>query len=231
MWLTMALAAMNALQGISSRKKAVDAQIAANDKTAHGYIQSMNYSFQNLEEQRQQLFAQAVDDLSKVRFQSRRQESQVDAAVNEEDMGGGRTADLLKRSTRNDEARAASSVVDNWQTGNDEIDKNKEVSLINTKNAIDSIPSVNKPSNMSYLLGAASSAIDTYNALEAISMRHAKDNVGASSSLFHQDSVFNQNPIELYFTGGNTGDSDYVYDQDYLTNKLGSHYAIQQLLL
>ncbi len=233
MWATIALSALNALSGISARKKAVANQIEANKKTALGYIQGMNYSFQNYEEQRQQLFAQAVDDLTHVRFQSRRQEAQVDAAVNEEDMGGGRTADLLKRSTRNDEARAASSVVGNYQAQNDEIDLNKETTLINTKNAIDSIPSVNKPSTASYLMGAASSFVDTYNALDAIHMRHAKDNVGASTNLFSQDSVFAQSPAEMYYTFNATGNSDYVHNYNFY--KSGSNnmnrFAIQDLLL
>ena len=44
-----ALYGLNFLSGVRSNRRAENAQIEANKKTARGYMQQMNYSFQNME--------------------------------------------------------------------------------------------------------------------------------------------------------------------------------------
>ena len=147
-----ALAAAQFLSGVSAQKKQEKQQIEALKKTAKGLVQQMNWSFQNYEMARQTAFAAAVTDMTKVRMQAARQYGSVSAAVNEDFAGGGRTADLLKRSVKNNEARAAASIRDNWEAKNNEINLNKISTMVSTKNAIASLPSVTRKSGLSYLL-------------------------------------------------------------------------------
>lgn len=161
LWYVAAAYALDFLNGAKSTKAQERAQIEANKKTAQGYIRQMNYTFQNAEIQRQSLFASAVDELTKVRRQATRQESSILAAVGEA-QGYGRTANMLTRSARNGKARTAGSIAQNYRTKMNEIDLNKEAALISTKNAIDSIPSVYKKSNLSYLTDLASTAFKAY---------------------------------------------------------------------
>ena len=182
MSLALILAGLQALSGYSSTQQMIKNQIAANNKTAHGLVQQMNYSFQNYEIERQQAFASAIDSMTKMRMQAHEQESSVRAAVNEENAGGGRTADLINRSVRGDESRNADAIQENYENTQNAIDLNKNAVLVSTKNAIDSIPKVDTPSYASQLLSAASTAMQTYNAVDAINTRRSLANVGATNS-------------------------------------------------
>jgi len=176
------LAGLQALSGYSSTQQAIKNQIAANNKTAHGLVQRMNYSFQNYETERQQAFASAIDSMTKMRMQAHEQEASVRAAVNEENAGGGRTANLINRSVRGDESRNADAIQTNYENTQNAIDLNKEATLISTKNAIDSIPKVDTPSAFSQLLSAASTAMQTYNAVDAVNTRQSLANVISDSA-------------------------------------------------
>lgn len=188
--LTVGIAAANALAKQQARHKELQSQIDANNKTAQGYIQSMNYSFQNYETQRRALFASQIEAMTKMRLQSKRQEASVKAAVNEELAGGGRTASLINRSVRADESRVASQAQANYERQNNKIDLNKETTLINTKNAINSIAPVETPSYFTSLMNLASDFFNTYNTLQNIgSMRNkagitGSTNKGASTSTY-----------------------------------------------
>lgn len=142
----MAFTMASTIFGIYSQNKALEAQGRANVATARSMVQSMNYSLQNLEQERRDIFEATVQELERTQLQGRRLTASVDAAVHEGLQGGGRTADLLMRSGRADTHRAMASVKDNYQKKSNEVDLNKEATLMNTKAQIRSIRDVQKPS-------------------------------------------------------------------------------------
>ena len=226
-----ALYALNFLSGVSSNKKAEKAQIEANKKTARGYMQQMNYSFQNMEIQRQSLFASAIEDLTKTRMQANKQVSSVLASVGEDMPGGGRTAEALVRSVKGMKSRALDSIIANYKIKSNEVDLNKEATLISTKNAIDSIPAVTRKSFGSYALDAANTYIAAKGALSALKSNkdatksggeviHNEDNSYSYNrdvrgvdldkyietnedqySFFSTNSLFSMNPVAYYYSG------------------------------
>lgn len=173
----MGIAALSAVSKQKARKKELQAQIDANNQTARGLLQSMNYTFQNYETQRRAAFAAQIDAMTKDRMNAHRQEASVKAAVNEELAGGGRTANLINRSVRADESRVASQSQANYQTKMNEIDLNKEAALISTRNAINSIPSVETPSYFTQAMEMFSDYLNTYNALQGIGSMRKKAGV------------------------------------------------------
>ena len=173
----MGIAALSAISKQKARKTELQAQIDANNQTARGLLQSMNYTFQNYETQRRAAFAAQIDAMTKDRMNAHRQEASVKAAVNEEMAGGGRTANLINRSVRADESRVASQAQANYQTKMNEIDLNKEAALISTRNAINSIPSVETPSYFTQAMEMFSDYLNTYNALQGISSMRKKAGV------------------------------------------------------
>lgn len=151
------LAVGSALVGTYAQNKSLEAQARANVQTAKNIITSMNYSFQNLEQERADAFDATIADLQKIRLQGGRLTSQVAAAVNEGLAGGGRTANLLKRSVQADTNRALSSSRDNYRRKSNEIDLNKEAQAMDAKGRLSSIAQVQKPSLWStiFKVGAA----------------------------------------------------------------------------
>lgn len=151
------LAVGSALVGAYAQNKSLEAQARANVQTAKNIITSMNYSFQNLEQERADAFDATVADLQKIRLQGGRLTKQVAAAVNEGLAGGGRTADLLKRSVQADTNRALSSSRDNYRRKSNEIDLNKEAQSMEARGRLSSIAQVQKPSLLStiFKVGAA----------------------------------------------------------------------------
>lgn len=150
-----AIAVGSALIGAYSRNNALIAQGRANQMQALNYIKSMNYNFQSLEQERRDAFEATVEDLEKTQLQGNRMESSVSAAVNEGLEGGGRTADLLKRGSEADTARALISIKDNYRKKSNEIDLNKESVLMNTEGQMKSIQNVEKPSLLGTVFGLA----------------------------------------------------------------------------
>ena len=151
----VALAVTSALFGAYSQNQALIEQGKVNQQNARNYVTTMNYSFQNLEQQRHDIFEATVDELEKDRLQGHRLEAQVAAAVNEGLEGGGRTADLLKRAAQADTNRATAQVKANYQKQSNEIDLNKESALNQAKMGIASIQDVKKPSVLGTMLGVA----------------------------------------------------------------------------
>ena len=148
----MALTMASNAFGIYSQNKALEAQGRANAETARSMVTSMNYSLQNLEQERRDVFEATVAELERTQLQGRRLTASVDAAVHEGLQGGGRTAQLLMRSGAADVHRAVASVKDNYQKRSNEIDLNKETTLLNTRAQIRSIREVQKPSIFGTLL-------------------------------------------------------------------------------
>lgn len=158
---------------VYSQNKALQAQGKANRQTARNYIQSMNYSLQNLEQQRRDAFEATIDDLENTTMQGNRQEGIVNASVNEGFMGGGRTAKLIKRSAQADTNRALNSIKANYAKKSNEIDLNREATVMNTRRAISSIQEVTKPSIFSTLMSLGTAYLGAKSTAESISgMRH-----------------------------------------------------------
>ena len=208
-YFTIALAALNALSQNQTQHKQLQAQITANNKTARGYMQQMNYSFQNYEQQRQDAFASAIDSLTKNRMLAHEQEATVSAAVNEDQMAGGRTSNLINRSVKGDESRMASSIIGNYNTKSDEIDLNKESVLTSTKNAINSIGSVETPSYFSTILNTATNYLNTYNTLQNIGSRRSKANIGTVQTGNTAQGTDNGMPVHGVDIGNEVRKEDY----------------------
>lgn len=193
----MGIAALSSISKQQSRKKELQAQIDANNQTARGLLQSMNYTFQNYETQRRAAFAAQIDSMTKDRMNAHRQEASVKAAVNEELAGGGRTANLINRSVRADESRVASQSKANYETRMNEIDLNKEAALISTRNAINSIPSVETPSYFTQAMEMFSDYMQTYNALQGIGSMRKKAGVEGGHGKTLDRSTGDITPVNL----------------------------------
>ena len=198
----------SSLVDVYAQNKSLEAQARANVQTAKNIITSMNYGFQNLEQERADAFDSTVADLQKIRLQGGRLTSQVDAAVNEGLAGGGRTADLLKRTTQADTNRALSSSRDNYLRKSNEIDLNKESQELEAKERLNSIAQVEKPSLWSTLLKLGTAYYGAAQTGEAIQGIRAQGGVKDSNSWSHSLDPFTMS------TGGSSsssGDSNKLY--------------------
>lgn len=167
--------------GIVAENEQLQAQGRANVQQAKNYITSMNYGLQNSEQERSDAFDATVNDLMKIRMQGNRQAAMVNAAVNEELAGGGRTADLIKRSAEADINRAAESSSDNYDRKSNEIDLNKEATLRNTKAQLSSIRNVEKPSLLGTIMRLGSSYLGAKQTADGINAIKGQAGVGMSS--------------------------------------------------
>ena len=178
----VSIAMASTAMSIYGENKALEAQGSANAQTARNSITSMNFSFQNLEQERADAFDATVADLQKIRLQGNRQVKSVEAAVNEELAGGGRTADMLKRSAMADVNRAVWSSKDNYARKSNEIDLNKENTLRGAKMQISSIQQVDKPSMLNTLLRFGISYVGASQTQDAINAIRGQAGVGVSGS-------------------------------------------------
>lgn len=177
-----ALAVGSVMAQTYAQNRSLIKQGEANRKTASNYIKAMNYSLQNYDMQRQDAFEAVVDELEQVKLQGHRVASGVNNAVNEGMMGGGRTADLLKRSATADLARTTNQLKANYTKKRNEIDLNKEATLLNTKNAISAIQDVEKPSIFSTLLNIGTAYVGGLQAAEQIKAIQEKAGVGVKQA-------------------------------------------------
>lgn len=151
---------IGAASAIMSYKAQVDAAAAQGEATKQNgklAIQQMNREFQNYEAERVDAFDAAVNEIIKTRLNSQALNAQVDAAVNE--TMEGRTADLIRRKVRGDEARTVDSVRDNYERKGNEIDLNKETALEKTKAYVNNLKAPKAPSALSAVLGVASAVV------------------------------------------------------------------------
>ncbi|MBS5519652.1 MAG: hypothetical protein KHX13_04885 [Acidaminococcus intestini] len=174
----VALSMGSALMNTYGKNRSLMEQGRANQRTAQGYVRSMNYSIQNLERQRTDAFEAAVDEMERINLQGYRLASGVDVAVNEGMMGGGRTAHLLKRSATADLARTLNSIKGNYTKKRNEIDLNKEATLLDTKLAISAIPDAEKPSLFGTLFDLGTAYLGGLQASEQIKLMREKAGVG-----------------------------------------------------
>lgn len=173
MAITMGSTAMQ----IYHQNKALEAQGRANAATARSMVASMNRSFMNYEQQRRDIFEATVEEVEQTQLQSRRLTSSVAAAVAEGLQGGGRTADLLVRSSEADKNRAVTSVKDNYRRKSNEIDLNKEATLLNTKAQISGIREVHKPSFLGTLMQFGTAYLGARQQQESIDLLRKQNDV------------------------------------------------------
>ena len=174
----MAFTMASTIFGIYSQNKALEAQGHANLATARSMVTSMNYSLQNLEQERRDIFEATVQELERTQLQGRRLTSSVSAAISEGLQGGGRTANLLVRSAEADTHRAMASVKDNYQKKSNEVDLNKEATLMNTRAQIRSIRDVQKPSLLGTLAQLGTAYLGARQEQEKINLLRKQAGVG-----------------------------------------------------
>ena len=174
----MAFTMASTIFGIYSQNKALEAQGHANLATARSMVTSMNYSLQNLEQERRDIFEATVQELERTQLQGRRLTSSVSAAISEGLQGGGRTANLLVRSAEADTHRAMASVKDNYQKKSNEVDLNKEATLMNTKAQIRSIRDVQKPSLLGTIAQLGTAYLGARQEQEKINLMRKQAGVG-----------------------------------------------------
>lgn len=212
------LAVGSALVGAYAQNKSLEAQARANVQTAKNIITSMNYSFQNLEQERADAFDATVADLQKIRLQGGRLTSQVAAAVNEGLAGGGRTANLLKRSVQADTNRALSSSRDNYRRKSNEIDLNKEAQALDAKGRLSSIAQVQKPSLWSTIFKVGAAYYGAKQTEDSIQGIRAQGDVKDSNSWSHS--------LDPFATGGSSGSSGNFYNRMYWDTNTSTYKTI-----
>ena len=212
----------SAVMGVYSQNKALEAQGRANAQTARNYITSMNYSFQNLEQERSDAFDATVADLQKTRLQGNRMSKSVDAAVNEGLMGGGRTANLVKRAARADTARAVDASKDNYRRKSNEIDLNKEATLLGTQRQIGAIQQVKRPSLLSTLVQLGTSYYSARQTEDAIHAIRGQAGVGQGAKGTVTQKPFDSN-LNMYFNvNESVVDSVFKRETDWLAPSEGA---------
>lgn len=225
----VAMAVGSAAMGLYGQNRALEAQGKANAQTAKNMLMSMNYSLQNMEQERADAFDATIDELEKLKIQGSRLTSQVNASVNEGLVGGGRTASLLKRATQADVDRSEANTKENYRRKSNEIDLNKESTLLQTKSQISSIKQVEKPSILSSLvtLGTAYySGLQTQEAIKAIQSKAGVDMIGSvdpTHKIQFQTSLWKDEPNYSHAIGfkngvqGNSSDFSFTYKNPYDT--------------
>lgn len=146
------LSIMGTIAGANAQNKALQQQATA-------AVSNMNYNFQNYEMQRQDAFDEAVTEIEKTRLNAMQLNSSVEAAVNEDLSGGGRTAQLIMRSVQGDEARNVGAVKENYRQKSNEIDLNKESIAKGTQMNLDALKDAAKTNAKAARLGIVSSII------------------------------------------------------------------------
>lgn len=157
-------AAMVGLKGLQIRQQN-KANALAYQAQANDAIYQMNGSLVNYEQERQDAYDEAVTSIMKTQQNALQLNSQVQAAVNEDMTGGGRTADQIMRSTVGDTARNIASIQDNYLRKSNEIDLNKLSTLKSTQRTVASYKAAAKPNKKAdilSLMGAGLQAYDTY---------------------------------------------------------------------
>ena len=145
-------------QGERANAKAIG---LAKQQEATNIIKASNYDYQNYEAERTDAYDAAVQEIMKVRHNALGLSAGVEAAITE-DMGEGRTASLINRSVAGDEARAVSSVQENYDRKSNEIDLNKERVLIQTKATLSGIKAPKGPSFLPTLLNIGAIGLNAY---------------------------------------------------------------------
>lgn len=160
-----AVAAQVAMQAYGMRQQ-YNAQAKYLEAQAQGATKEMNYAFQNYEMERQDAYDAAVNDIIKTRINQMQLNSQVNAAIAEGYAGGGRTADRLMRAAEADTSRSVASVQDNYLRKSNEVDLNKETTLLSTKDYIAQLQKqgeISRSQKFADILNLGATALSGYN--------------------------------------------------------------------
>ena len=160
-----AVAAQVAMQAYGMRQQ-YNAQAKYLEAQAQGATKEMNYAFQNYEIERQDAYDAAVNDIIKTRINQMQLNSQVNAAIAEGYAGGGRTADRLMRAAEADTSRSVASVQDNYLRKSNEVDLNKETTLLSTKDYIAQLQKqgeISRSQKFADILNLGATALSGYN--------------------------------------------------------------------
>lgn len=128
---------------------------------ANDAIYEMNNSFANYEQERQDAYDEAVNSIMKTQLNALQLNSQVQAAVNEDMAGGGRTADQIMRSVSADTARNVASIQDNYKRKSNEIDLNKLSVYKSTKRTTSAYASAAKPNKLADIMELGATFMQT----------------------------------------------------------------------
>lgn len=125
-------------------------------------VRNMNYMFQNYEKERQDAFDATVNKLDELKRSGMELNSKVEASTNEQ--MDGRTSRLINRNVQGDTARTATSLKDNYERKSNEIDLNKETTLLQTKDTIQGLntSAPRMPSSFSNFLESAGIILEGY---------------------------------------------------------------------
>lgn len=151
------LGVASSIIGYQAQVQQAAAQGEAAKANAESAIKQMNREFQNYEAERSDAFDAAVNEIIKTRLNAQELNAQVEAAVAE--TMEGRTADIIRRKVKGDEARTVASIQENYERKSDEIDLNKETTLLNTKDYVSKLKVPEAPSPVAAALGAVSAII------------------------------------------------------------------------
>lgn len=166
----------SAIMNQVSAERQVKAQQQAILAQAQGYIQSMNYGFQNFELERQDALDQTISELAATQLEGQSLSQQVAAILGDQEKTG-RTADLIQRNANAQSLRQIESIKDNYARKSNEIDLNKETTLLNTQNALQglqrSMPSA--PSRLGMLMDIGMSVINYSDSLKALKSSQLKE--------------------------------------------------------
>lgn len=161
MWFAIASQALSAINNYKQQKREAIAQGRQMQEQAKNAITTMNYAFQNYEQERRDAFDSAVANLERININARGLQGSVDNAVAEE-MGDSKTGRLISRATHADALRAVLSEKDNYTRKSNEVDLNKEQQLISTKTYTAGLHPPKLPSKMSMLWNMASGVYGAY---------------------------------------------------------------------
>lgn len=160
-------AATIGLKGLQIRQQNI-ANAQAYQAQANDAIYQMNGSLVNYEQERQDAYDEAVTSIMKTQQNALQLNSQVQAAVNEDMTGGGRTADQIMRSTVGDTARNIASIQDNYLRKSNEIDLNKLNTLKSTQRTVASYKEAVKPNKKADILSLMGAGLQAYDAYQNV---------------------------------------------------------------
>lgn len=197
-------AAAVGLQALGMRQQ-YSAQARYLEAQATGATKEMNYAFQNYEQERQDAYDAAVNDIIKTRINQMQLNSQVNAAINEGYAGGGRTADRLMRAAEADTSRSVASVQDNYSRKSNEVDLNKETTLLSTKDYIAQLKKqgeISRSQKFADILNLGATALSGYN--EYKTQKAAATAKGGSFNFWgsHSPDVKESGPFFTYNSKG-----------------------------
>lgn len=211
-WLSLGL---SLLGGFSQHKaereeaKAVGRQMA---EQATNAIRTMNFAFQNYEEERRDAFESALSNLEKLNINSSGLMGSVDNAVSEE-MGDSNTGRLLSRATHAEALRTALSEKDNYRRKSNEIDLNKEQQLEYTKSYTAGLHPPKLPSRSELFFRLANTGLNAYTQyqnVQAFRQSHFGTHKYADSVVSYGEPTGSYAPIRVVKRSGVTiGDDPY----------------------